>query len=836
MHPFTMIKKKHLAPAGLAIVAIASLVASALRAEPFSKAAAVDFFREIPSRSLRGLAVRSDGRLTAGPQLRELSGTTPADLLWSLAPGGEGGDWHIGTGPLGRILKVTLNEAAGSYTATTLCSLDDAHVFALARLADGSLLAGTSPQGLLVLVREGKVTAQVDLPVDSVFDLLVEPSTIAAASPQPQASTSKGRGSKAGATRGAKLGQALVATGNPGRIYRVDLDRFAESGKYSGLNAEAGPLAERGITLFGEIRDRNVRRLARLTDGRIVAGSAPRGSVYAFSASGGTPVFLQENRDAEVTDLLARPDGGLYALVVSAGTQAESRINRPRPADAASRESGSSTAGGPSPEQPPRNPPGPQNPSAAERGPTQQQAAQASPTVAPAEKFTGRTQLLSLSAQGQVETLMSRSNLSFYRMTLHDGRLLLAGGDQGDLAGYDPQLRVAYTYAGSASSQVNEIRPVPGRDGLFLALRNNAAGLALLDFAARGPREAETKRIDLGMTGTLGMLRSNRLRGVLPGAVALDVRANSGADEVEGWTDWLSFPAEDAASASAPAWRPPVPTVRGRYVKLRVKLPESIPADFALDRLAWHYLPQNRRPQLTEFRVLPPNFGLIPASESSPPASASLSQVVSAAASGGGEGGAPGKRRSNFMSSQVVPAPGTQVFLWTVQDADGDNVACTLSIRRDGDDKWIDVVVNTQEPYAQIELPTLEEGVYFTKLCFTELAPRPVAERLSITYEGDDMIVDRTPPEILSASARIEGERLLIEVRGRDARSLLTTLEVLCNNGVRETVEQPQDGIRDGREETFVVELPLARASGANAAEVTLYDASGNAATRRVRW
>ena len=71
-------------------------------------------------------------------------------------------------------------------------------------------------------------------------------------------------------------------------------------------------------------------------------------------------------------------------------------------------------------------------------------------------------------------------------------------------------------------------------------------------------------------------------------------------------------------------------------------------------------------------------------------------------------------------------------------------------------------------------------------------------------------------------------------MRGRDALSLVEGIEVVLNNGVRETVEQPADGIRDSREEAFVLELPLSRVTGATAAELTLYDAVGNSVTRRL--
>jgi hypothetical protein len=56
------------------------------------------------------------------------------------------------------------------------------------------------------------------------------------------------------------------------------------------------------------------------------------------------------------------------------------------------------------------------------------------------------------------------------------------------------------------------------------------------------------------------------------------------------------------------------------------------------------------------------------------------------------------------------------------------------------------------------------------------------------------------------------------------------------SNNVREMVEQPLDGVRDGREETFVLELPLARVSNATSLEVTLFDLAGNGAARRLTW
>lgn len=745
--------------------ALCAASAARLAADPFSKKQEIDFFRDVPSRNLSGLAARSDGRLVAGPTLTELTGSAPADLLWCLAPGAKAGQWLVGTGPDGRVFELTLDRAKGAYAAKEVAQLGESHVFALLRLPDGDILAGTSPRGALCLIRGGKVAARLALPVDSIFDLLLQPD-----------------------------GSVLAATGNPGRVYRIALPALAAAGDLPDKIMDAKILAQHGVTLFGEIRDRNVRRLAQLPDGRVIAGSAPRGNVYAFAATGGEPVILQENREAEVTDLLTEPDGDFYAAITFSGNNAEARIT-------------------------PAAGKGPKAAAAA----TTTAPAEGAPLPAAPEKFSGRAALVRFPANGFPETLTSRSGTAFYGLARAGDVLLVAGGELGELTGFDVVQRLALTYAGSNSAQLNALRPVPGEPGRFVALRNNAPGLALLDFTAGGPRSAETRRLDLGVPGLLGALRIDRLRDLPAKDLAVEIRTSNGSDEVEGWSPWTP------ARFDSDAWK--AENLRGRYVRLRLKLPAGSSAALQIDKPDLYLLPQNRRPQLQEYRVLPPNYAVIPAAESPAPIVTSLSQLLSSGAKDD-----DGKRKPGFLSSQVMPSPGAQVVLWTVSDPDGDNVACTFSLRREGEAKWTDLAVATHDPYVQFDTSHLPDGVYFTRLVATEEAPRPAAERLSTTFETDDLVVDHTPPEFLEATARRAGDKLVVSVHGRDALSLLAGIEVALNNGLRTDLEQPADGIRDSREETFVLEIPLADASGATSLEVTLYDAAGNSVAKRLSW
>jgi hypothetical protein len=151
-----------------------------------------------------------------------------------------------------------------------------------------------------------------------------------------------------------------------------------------------------------------------------------------------------------------------------------------------------------------------------------------------------------------------------------------------------------------------------------------------------------------------------------------------------------------------------------------------------------------------------------------------------------------------------------------------------------GASSWTDLAVDIRENFVQFDTSHLPEGIYASRLIVTEQAPRPAAQRLRTEFETDDLVIDHTPPEILAAAVRRDGNSLIVTVHGRDALSLLDGAELIFNNGYRETVEHPVDGINDGREETYELECPAAKVTGATAVEIRLADEFGNTAARRL--
>jgi hypothetical protein len=766
-----------------AALALFLAAACSVAADPLSKKTDIDFYSDVLSRDLHGLATRSDGRLVSGPVLTDLAGQAPSELLWCLEPGAPG-KWIVGGGPGGRIMEVAPDLAAVTYTSRDIARIPDVQVYALKALPDGTILAGTSPNGGLYLIKGGKVAARTGLPVDSIFDILL---------------LDAGR-------------SALVSTGNPGRIYKVALDKFSAAGVSADRISDVKALTARGVALFGEVSDRNLRRIARLGDGKIAAGSAPKGNIYLFGPEGGAPYIAEENHDAEVTDLLADPKGGYFATIVFSGGEihpVQASIQLVGAVEGAIPVVGGAPTPNPSPAPAP-------NGAATKVKENTVEILNASANV---EKFPGRSTLQWFSADGFPETLMSRSGLAYYRMARMGDVLLISGGEMGEMSGFDLTNRYSLTFAGSASAQVNALEPVPGAAGKFFAIRNNAPGFTLVDFNAASARTAETKRVDLGAPGRLGALRFNRMRDVDPAGMTIAVRTTNGSGETDGWSPWIPMADNDG-------WRASPPT--GRYAEFKLTLPAASPATLELDRAALYYITQNHRPQLQDFRVLSPNFSIVVPPEMPAPVVTTVGQLIQASEHEND------RKRSGFLGSQIVSSPGTRVVFWMISAPDGDNLVYTFSIRHEGDPVWTDIAVESPESYVQFDTLHLQEGTWFTRLVAKETAPRPEAERLSVTFETDDMVVDHTPPVIEEASVRREATKLVVTIRGRDALSLLDSAEFTFNNGAHQIVEQPADGILDGREETFVLEMPLSQASGATSVEVSLYDSAGNVATRRL--
>ena len=747
----------------LILGSLSSLAVTA--AGPFSKSQAVNFYREVVPRDISGLALRSDGRLIAGPALSALAGTPAADLWWDLERL-DNKTWLVASGPDGYVQQLSVDLQNNTFESTAWAESGANHVFVIKNLGDGMIAGGTNPEAAVIMWNQfGEERTRVNLPGDSVLDLLWDEST----------------------------GILWVATGNPGALYQIDLDQL--------LNSElADAPADRGVTLRATIRDRNLRRLARTPEGDILGGSTPGGNLYRFDRAGSPPLILMDHESGEVTDIQVSTEGDIYATLVVASGNSTRRLIQSANVQSA------------------------EEPEATEK-PEAPQPTLSIMEAPPIDAFTGRSELILIPrGVGIPETLSARNKMAMYRFARYQNFFVIGGGDDGELLGYIPDERRALSFSGSDSAQINDIEPT-SHEGQFLLLTNNPTGLSLLDFNARAPRVVRTTSLNLQTPSYLGALRFNRIRDVDPTDIVVRMRANRGRDPVEGWTPWIT------AVHELDGWR--APGLVGTQAQIEIALPSDLSDEAQLDQAELHYLPQNRRPVLRSFRIISPNFALAPRAPTvGGPVNMTLGQLTGSAPNPASD--SDNQARQALLSSSLVPQLGAQIVTWTASDADGDELSATFSIRREDEENWVDLGVDLTQGWFQFDRRGLAEGTYFTRLLVQENAPRPVAERQEIDFATDDLVIDLTPPEITDVS--IQDDRLAIEIDivVSDARSLISGLTLKFNNGHELTLEQPADGILDGRAERFRHSVSQKLVAGATTVEVYVEDAAGNLAIKRV--
>ena len=257
--------------AGLAVAAgLLPVLASAQNTKLWS----VDRYDELEKGSTEGVAIRSDGRLEAGPAVSLLY-ATGKNYVWSLASDGAG-DGYLGLGGTASGSAVVMKVAPDG-KATQIFAGKELAVQALRVAPDGSVLAATSPDGKVYRIPGGGGAAQV------LFD--------------PAATEEKPKYLWDLAVD--KTGAMYVAAGAPAVVYRVP----AGGGKAEVLFKTA---------------DQHIRCLLLATDGTLWAGSDGSGVIYKFAthAPGAKPFAAYAAARREITSLALDAAGNVYAAGV----------------------------------------------------------------------------------------------------------------------------------------------------------------------------------------------------------------------------------------------------------------------------------------------------------------------------------------------------------------------------------------------------------------------------------------------------------------------------------------------------------------------------------------
>lgn len=228
-------------------------------------------FEELEKGRPNGVAITSDGHLTAGPESRMVL-TTPSTYVWSAAADREG-NAYLATGTPSTVLRVTPDGKS-----TKLFSSKDLSVQVVRVGPDGAVYAATLPSGKVYKL-DSKTEDRNEDNATVVFD--------------PAATTEKPKYVWDMAFD--HEGRLYIAAGGPAGIYRVA----------SGQKPE----------LFFKSDEQHVRSLAFDAAGNLIAGSDGTGLVYRIDKAGkGYVIYDAPKR--EVTSVAVSPQGVVYAAVV----------------------------------------------------------------------------------------------------------------------------------------------------------------------------------------------------------------------------------------------------------------------------------------------------------------------------------------------------------------------------------------------------------------------------------------------------------------------------------------------------------------------------------------
>ncbi|MFY9822540.1 MAG: hypothetical protein WAM82_14235 [Thermoanaerobaculia bacterium] len=677
--------------------------------------------------TLEGVSVDALGRIQLAPRVEKVASLAEPFLL-SAAVHPDG--WVVGTGNAGKVLKIDRKGAV-----TELFAAPEPEVFAVLVDPDGTVYAGTSPRGKVYRFRPGHSgNSGNPAKAEPFFD------------PQETYIWALARGAD---------GSLLVGTGTQGKLFKVDAKGKGQ--------------------VFYDSDDTHIRSLAVLPGGDVVAGTAGSGLILRIGRDGKART-LYDSSQPEVVSLAATPDGTCYAAVVAseASLVDQARDQTAPPAPAAGPPGGKSSSGPQvtvtvEPEAPP--PPGPRRPGG------------------PAAASAPRSEVLSISPAGVVESLWIFTEETIYDLLWQNGRLWVGTGLEGKLFRWaDRQMLL--------EKDVDErqiVAVLPGEPGPAIATTNAAALYRIVKGTERTGTytSAALDAEQMARFGTLAW------KGELPAgtAVRFSFRSGVSAEPDRTWSAWT----EPREGREIPLAGVP----NGRFVQWRAELKGSERSSPRLYEVELSYRQENLRPKITLFAALEPGQVLVPANfnpsnqvfEPSHPAKSGIFTTLT-----------PGNEEEGGGRVKALWKLGYQTLRWVAVDPNGDDLVYDLSFRLgEGEDaadtEWHKMVEGFEEDHYSFDALSLPDGTYRFRLRASDRKANDPASALEAERVSEPVVIDHTLPALVKVEKAKDGT---LKATVSDAASPLREAVYSVNTAEWQPA-QAADGLLDGRTETLLI-------------------------------
>lgn len=396
----------------------------------------------------------------------------------------------------------------------------------------------------------------------------------------------------------------------------------------------------------------------------------------------------------------------------------------------------------------------------------------------------GKGTLYRFSPEGAPEQLLDDTKEHFVSLALGDdgqpyvgtgseGRVLTVDADQNSLLLADTEERqiAALSMRGSSGYLVTSdpavFRPVRGLGGADAVWTS--------------------KVLDAGHRASFG-----RMTWDATGSLELSTRSGNTAEPDDTWSDW-SAPLQGPGAVASPP---------GRFLQVRARWNRDQKAE--LRSLQVPFVTDNLRAVVTE---------------------------VSAASSADVKGSSGVKK----SGGPVGEKPDTKIKLsWKVQNPDEDELRYRLQYRLIGSNDWFDVLepttVHTSESYSW-DTADLPEGRYRVRVQASDELSNPPDRVKRHQRESKIVLVDNTPPTV--EQLRVDGRR----IRGvaLDGVGPIQRIDVSVAGSNQWIPFFPVDGVFDEQREEFDVDVSVLLPQGPGMVTLRVYDSANNAVLRHVK-
>jgi hypothetical protein len=635
-------------------------------------------------------------------------------------------------------------------------------------------IVGTGNAGKVLRIdSKGKVSELFAAPEPEVFAVWVDPDGTVFAGTSPRGKVYRIANGKSEvffdpgetyiwALARAKDGGLLVATGTQGKLFKV------------GANG-------RGEVLY-DSEDTHLRSMKVLPDGDVLLGTAGEGLILRLGKDGNAHTLYDAN-EPEVVGLSVGPDGTCYAGVVAS----ESSL-----VDLAQPGTGGAAASDPA------------APAA------QPDSAEVAAGTRPAGATGPRSELLSISPAGVVESLWSFADETVYDVLWSRGRVWVATGLEGKLYSWsDRQLLL--------EKDVDErqiVTLLPGEAGPAFAT-TNAAALYRVTAQTEKTGTYTSAPLDAGQAARFGTFR---WRGETPGGtgrggVRFSFRSGMSAEPDRTWSPWTAAKQGEEISIND--------LPRGRYVQWRAEMEGAADRSPLLYTAELSYRQENLSPRIDSLAALEPGQILVPqnfnpSNQVYEPAHPTREGIFTTV-------GQPADEDDG--RTKPLWKKGFRTLRWSASDPNQDGLEYELSFRpADSGGDWMRVADELEDNYYAFDATALPDGIYRFRLQASDQPSNDPGNAQAAERVSDPVVVDNTTPVMVKLDRQAGKVRATV----RDSASPLR--EAMFSVDAQEWKPVPSaDGLIDGQTETLIVEPGDSKPGGLLLLRVT--DAAYNVVT-----